>query len=170
LFIDTQIPGQAAYFVQVSGGDSITIEHNTVQQIGNIFSVYNFPTKNFVFTNNIVQYNNYGFVCFIQGPPCPDFPYCNCFQRELIKGNLIADNLNQLGANQIDQRILARHMFVSSFERLGFVNYAQGDWRLASSSRYKGKGLDGKDPGVDFVTFNASGVQGAVEGLKFGAN
>ena len=67
LFLDIVNPGDMAYFFQVSGSDSVTVDHNTVQQAGNIISGYGDPAKNFTFTNNIVQFNNYGIACFIQG-------------------------------------------------------------------------------------------------------
>jgi hypothetical protein len=37
-----------------------------------------------------------------------------------------------------------------------FVNRAVGDYRLAASSRYKGKGTDGKDVGCDFDALAAA--------------
>jgi hypothetical protein len=166
LFLDVESPGEIAYFVQISGGDAITIEHNTVQQVGNILSVYNVPTKNFVFTNNIIQYNLYGIACFIQGPPCPDIPYCNCFRGETIKRNLIADNASQSVSNQIDKNILARNLFVPSYNQLGFVDYSRGNWRLGANSKYRGKATDGKDPGINFAEFDASGVSFAIQGSK----
>lgn len=165
LFIDVSGDGQSAYFLQISGGDSVTVEHNTVQQIGTIISGYNNPAKNFVFRNNIIQYNLYGIACFIQNPaPCPDLPYCRCLPGAAIRNNVIADNANQSAANQIDQSLTAGNYFVGSFGLLGFVDYAQGNWRLAPNSRYRGKATDGKDPGVDFAALDASGVNYAMRG------
>lgn len=166
LFTDVESPGESTYFLQVSGGDSITVEHNTVQQIGNILSAYNNPAKNFVFRNNIIQYNLYGIACFIQGAACPDVPYCNCFPGALVKGNVVADNANQSASNQIEKSLPAGNFFVPSYDQFGFVDYARGNWRLASNNRYRGKAIDGKDPGIDFALFDASGVNFAVQGTR----
>jgi len=47
---------------------------------------------------------------------------------------------------------------VRSYKDVGFVDYAAG------GSRYRGKGSDGKDPGVDIAALDASGVRSAKEG------
>ena len=163
LFTDMESPGEVAWFLQISGGDSVTVEHNTVQQIGNIISGYNNPAKNFVFRNNIVQYNLYGVACFIE-PQCADVPFCNCFPGGSIKGNVIADNKNVSASDPIEKRFPG-NFIVSSYEVAGFVDYAHGNWQLAAGSKYRGKGSDGKDPGVDVAALDASGVRSAKEGL-----
>jgi hypothetical protein len=166
LFVDVESPGESTYFIQISGGDSLIVEHNTVQQIGNILSVYGNPGKNFVFRNNIIQYNSYGIACFIQGAACPDVPYCNCLPGAIVKGNIIADNANQSASNQIEKSLPVGNFFVPSYDQLGFVDYARGNWRLSANNRYRRKGTDGKDPGIDFAIFEASGVNYAVQGSK----
>lgn len=166
LFTDEESPGESSYFIQTSGGDSMTVEHNTVQQIGNILSSYNNPGKNFVFRNNIIQYNLYGIACFIQGAACPDVPYCNCFPNATVQGNVIADNRNQSASNQIEKSFPAGNFFVPSYDQFGFVDYARGNWRLAANNQYRRKATDGKDPGIDFALFEASGVNLAVQGTR----
>jgi hypothetical protein len=166
LFVDVEAPGESSYFIQISGGASLVVEHNTVQQIGNILSAYGNPGKNFGFRNNIIQYNLYGIACFIQGAACPEVPFCNCFPAATVKGNIIADNANQSASNQIEKSFPTGNFFVPSYGQVGFLDYAKGKWRLAATSRYRGKGTDGKDPGVDFDAFEASGVNNAVQGSK----
>jgi hypothetical protein len=39
--------------------------------------------------------------------------------------------------------------YPSSWDDIGFVNLAGGDYHLAPTSTYKGKGTDGTDPGVN---------------------
>jgi hypothetical protein len=162
LFVDVAAPGESCYFLQMSGSDSVTVEHNTVQQIGSIISGYNYPAKNFVFRNNIIQYNLYGIACFIQ-PQCPDIPFCHCLPGATVTGNVIADNANQSASNQIEKG-LPGNFFVPSYDQFGFVDYARGNWRLAPNNRYRGKATDGKDPGIDFAAFDASGVNSAMQG------
>lgn len=166
LFTDVESPGDSTYFLQVSGGDGMVVEHNTVQQIGNILSSYNNPARNFVFRNNIIQYNLYGIACFIQGGACPDVPYCNCFPGATVKGNVIADNRNQSASNQIEKGLPAGNFFVPSYDQFGFVDYARGNWRLAPNNKYRKMATDGKDPGIDFALFDASGVNLAVQGTR----
>jgi hypothetical protein len=169
LFTDVESPGEIAYFVQVNGGKSVTVEHNTVQQFGNIISSYGKPTENFVLRNNIVQYNLYGIACFSQGAACPDVPFCRCFPEGTIKGNLIADNKNVSATDQIEKTFPSGNLFVRSYDELGFVNYARDNWRLAPNSAFRAKGTDGKDPGIDFAAFEASGVRFAVQGSRTAA-
>jgi hypothetical protein len=150
----------------MSGGESVTVQHNTVQQIGNILSVYNYPARNFVFRDNIIQYNLYGIACYIQGPPCLDFPYCHCFSHVTLKGNIIADNANQAVSNQIERNFPVGNFIIPSYDQFGFVDYARGNWRLTPNNRYRGRATDGKDPGIDFAQFDASGINAAINGVE----
>lgn len=163
LFEDVFTTGEIAYFLQINGTDSVTIEHNTVQQGGNIITSYGEPATNFVFRNNIVQYNQYGVACSI-GTPCPDVPFCHCFPGATVKGNIIADNTNLAASYPIDKAFPPGNYIVSSYDKVGFVDYAHGNWQLAAASKYRGKATDGKDPGVDFAALNASGVRSARDG------
>jgi len=163
LLIDVVNPSDIAYFLQIMGTDSVTVEHNTVQQAGNIISSYGAPTKNFIFRNNIVQFNLYGVACSVEAPKCPTVPFCNCFPGGTIKGNVIADNRNASASDDIKKNFPG-DFIVSSYNEVGFVDYAHGNWQLADGSRYRGKGSDGKDPGVDIAALDASGVRSAKEG------
>lgn len=175
LFEDVFTTGEIAYFLQINGTDGVTVEHNTVQQGGNIITSYSEPATNFNFSNNIVQFNLYGISCSI-GTPCPDSPFCHCFPNATVKGNIIADNTNVSAAYPIDKAFPPGNYIVRSYDDIGFVNYRRMkpgtvdnttvNWQLGPRSQYRGKGTDGKDPGVDFVVFNASGVLRAKEGTK----
>ena len=163
LFEDIVNPNDNAYFLQVSGADSVTVEHNTVQQAGNIIISYGEATTNFVFRNNIVQYSLYGVSCSVSGAACAGIPFCQCFPGGVISGNVIADNRNVSASDPIE-RSFPGNNFVSSYEAVGFVAFAHGNWRLAPSSKYRGKTTDGKDPGADITALEASGVRFAKEG------
>jgi hypothetical protein len=162
LLTDVVSPGDIAYFLQINGGEGITVEHNTVQQAGNILSSEKAATG-FVLRNNIMQYNQYGMACFIQGPPCTNNMACHCFSDATIVGNVIADNAN-VGANYpLDKNFPPGNFFVASYDKLGFVDHVKDNWRLASNSSYRRKATDGKDPGVDFAALEASGVMRVVQ-------
>jgi hypothetical protein len=159
LFEDVANPSDLANFLIISGAESVTIEHNTVQQAGNVISAYGQPTKKFVFSDNILQHNRYGIACFINGPACPEGASCNCFPDGLLRGNLIADNANVGAEEQIEKKYPSGNLFVNSYESIGFMDYVHGNWQLATGSKYRGKATDGKDPGVDFGALEASGVK-----------
>lgn len=162
------VAGDGAYFLQVNGADSVTVDHNTVQQTGNIITSYGEPSTNFVFSNNIVQYNQYGISCSI-GTPCPDVPFCHCFPRGKVKGNIIADNANLAASYPIDKAFPLGNFVVGSYAIVGFTDYVHGKWQLASSSKVRGRATDGKDPGVDFALLDASGVWSAKDGSAIDA-
>ena len=44
--------------------------------------------------------------------------------------------------------------FPAALTGVGFTNQGANDYRLLSSSTYKGKGTDSKDPGVDFTVLS----------------
>lgn len=163
LFEDIFNPNDIAYFVEVNGADSVTVEHNTAQQAGNIITGYGEAATNFLFRNNIVQYGSYGVACSLPGAACAGIPFCQCFPGGVISGNVIADNRNVSASDPIEKKFPGNSI-VSSFEAVGFVDFAHGNWRLAPGSPYRGKGTDGKDPGVDTAALEASGVRFAKEG------
>jgi hypothetical protein len=167
LFVDLVNPGDIGYFLQIGGGDSITVENNTVQHQGNVISSYGAPTTHFIFRDNIVQFNSYGIVCFTQGKTCPSGnPFCNCFPGGTFRGNLIVDNLGAVARESIDKRYPPGNYFPSSFEAVGFADYGRGNWRLGIRSPYRGKATNGKDPGVDINALNASGANSAAPERK----
>src|SRR5207237_135202 len=57
----------------------------------------------------------------------------------------------------------AGNFFPATATDVAFVDVGHGDYRLARSSRYKGVGTDGRDPGADFAALEAAtaGVSGA---------
>jgi len=50
----------------------------------------------------------------------------------------------------------ASNYFPAAITNINFVNYANGDYRLASNSIYKNAGTDGKDIGCDINALNAA--------------
>lgn len=97
-------PNDIPYFVQINGGQQITVANNSVEQAGNIITAYGAPARGFIFRDNVVRFNKYGIVCQIQGPECgSENVFCNCFPGGVFRGNIFADNLgaaardNQVG-------------------------------------------------------------------------
>jgi len=165
LFLDIVNPGDMAYFFQVSGSDSVTVDHNTVEQAGNIINGYGEPAKNFTFTNNIVQFNNYGIACFIQGTKaCGSISYCRCFSQMTLRGNVIVDNANVSASFSVSDAFPPGNFLAASFQKIGFVDYLKGDWRLLPSSSYRNRATDRSNPGVDFDQLNAAQASQALSG------
>ncbi|MCW5982417.1 MAG: hypothetical protein KIT09_30300 [Bryobacteraceae bacterium] len=55
----------------------------------------------------------------------------------------------------------ADNFFPAAVSNVGFVNPSAGDYRLNSTSPFRGKGTDGKDLGADLTT-----VLTATQGVK----
>jgi len=150
------VPDYDAKFLFGCCADTLTVENNTVQQTGNIMTCYAIPNSNFVFRNNIIQFNSYGFNC----PPNMLSPNS--------RGNVIADNAGTIAGNGYPANIPKGNLIVNSYDQVGFVDFANGDWRLAAQSMARKKGIDGKDPGVDFNALAAAVSPSDVEPPYFG--
>jgi hypothetical protein len=162
-------PNNIPYFLQTNGGQEITVAHNTAQQAGNIITAYGAPSWNFIFRDNIAQFNNYGVVCQIDGSECArENLFCNCFPGGVFKGNVFADNLGAAANNDSESKYPSGNYFVSSYQRIGFADFAHGDWRLGAGSRTRKRGSDGRDPGVDLDALIAAGAVAAREGTRLG--
>jgi hypothetical protein len=170
LFVDLVVgdPNNIPYFLQTNGGREITIAHNTVQQAGNIITAYGAPVGNFIFRDNIVQFNRYGIVCQIEGSECGrENRFCNCYPGGVFKGNVLADNLGAAAADDLQSTYPAGNYFVSSYQRIGFSDFAHGDWSLSTSSRTRKRATDGADPGVNLDALIAAGAMAARNGVRF---
>ena len=150
------VPDYAAVFMVGCCADTLTVENNTVQQTGNIMTCYGVNNSNFVFRNNIVQFNSYGFVC-----------PANMLSPD-SRGNIIVDNKAQISANGYPANIPKGNVVVNSPDQIGFVDFGNGDWRLGPQSKLRGKGSDGKNPGVDFDALGAAVAPSDVEPPYFG--
>ena len=152
-------PKNIPYFLQTNGGEHVTVEHNTVEQAGNVITAYGAPIHNFVFRGNIVQFNQYGIVCLTDGSECGrQNLFCNCFPGGIIRGNVFADNLGVANSQGMDEKYPAGNYFVTSLQRAGFTDYAHGDWSLSASSKTRNKTINGRPPGADMGAIRAAGA------------
>lgn len=137
-------PNDIPYFLQINGGQQITIANNTVEQAGNIISAYGAPARSFVFRDNIVRFNKYGIVCQIQGSDCgSENVFCKCFPAGVFRGNIFVDNL---GAAARDNQI-SRYPSGNSFNLL--------------------KTGGGRNAGANLQSILAAGAEAAREGGRF---
>jgi len=130
---------------QVTDGNSIgtsevVIDHNTAFQVGPIVMAGDaYPHDGFIFQNNIAPHNEAGI--FGSGSSPGNASIERYFPMSVIIANLI------IGGES--SRYPAANFFPVALASVGFVDVAQGDYRLAAKSPYKGRGSDGKDPGAD---------------------
>ncbi len=135
----------SGYFIQVSGGEDITITNNTVFNMGNITTFYNDLPKNFLFRDNIVGHGNYGIHGF-------DNIRSSAGQR-LFQNNIIVNNRK---VTESDTSFPSGNFWIQDYKFVGFVNYAQNDFRLAPVSRFKGKGANNTDIGSSLSMDNSA--------------
>lgn len=138
--------------LQGGGGDDWVVSHNTLVNQGanpnsgynSIIANHNGVNTNFAFKDNIASYRIYGIQCFLE-------PYTlgTCFPGGTFASNVVVDeygvgvSTGQWGAGSILSPV------PTAFSQVGFVDSTSGNYRLASSSPYKGQATDGTDPGVD---------------------
>jgi hypothetical protein len=140
----------------ISGTLGVTIDHNTGFQNGPIVMAYGSPTTGFVFTNNVMPHNAYGIYgdAIGTGEKAMNtyLPSCT-FRGEVLAG------VNSYGGSLTAYYPSADYpgnYYPASLDAVGFVDRANGNYRLASSSPYKGKATDGTDAGCNFDALQAA--------------
>ena len=127
----------SGHFMIVSDWDGLTIENNTVIQTGNITNAHTNPTKNFIFRNNIIFQNEYGFIGDGTSPGRDTLS--KYFRQVNISNNIIVGSDASMYGRQ--------NFYPSSIRQIGFENFK--DYRLRKKSPYRNKGSDGKRIGAD---------------------
>lgn len=143
--------GTGTFFQILDGGSDVVVDHNTVLQSGNMitatYSSALTPAASFVFTNNIVPYNQYGvFGDYGVGLGMlainAYFPGSS-FARNAIVGGLASN-------------FPADNYYPSALAAVGFVDLASRNYALAPGTPYVRAGTDGKDVGADFTAMAAA--------------
>lgn len=151
------------YFIKMSQMPHVVVNHNTVFQSGNIISVYGGADTGFVFTNNIVNYNNGIGIFGVDNNSQDGYAMSSYFpDGTLSKNAMIGDHNSQ---NMLG--FASQNFYPATIADVDFVNYAGQDYRLAGNSPYKSAGTDGKDIGVD-VNRNSEVSNGIIQ-LQFSA-
>jgi len=128
----------AGQFLLTNGWDNLVVENNTVIQTGNITKAYGKPVTNFIFRNNIVFNNDYGFHGDSRAPGQDSVDFY--FPKSLIDNNAIIGG---------DGRLKSRNMYPASILELKFINPKVGDYRPQPNSPLKKKGANGMDIGAN---------------------
>jgi hypothetical protein len=141
--VDNQKFGGNGYFLMVQGEPrDLIIDHNTIIQdhAYGIVVVDGPPILGFVFTNNLVRHNSYGFIGTDRG--VGQDTISTFFPASQITANVIADG--------DPRRYPQGNQFPSSAEfRRQFVSYESGDYHLAAESPWRGAGTDRLDLGAN---------------------
>jgi hypothetical protein len=137
-------------FLTIQGYYNVSLKHNTHLQAGNIMTMYGDPSLGFVANDNLTIRENTGYG--IKGDATGEgtialttFAPGFVFQKNAVAlANATIYPLGDFYPTQITQ--------------IGFTDYANGDYRLLSTSPYHNAATDGKDLGVDFSTLATYGT------------
>jgi Right handed beta helix region len=127
------------FFIKSTTFDNVTIENNTVIQDGSIALAYGEPVTRFVFRNNIVFQNEYGF--FGDGIGVGRVAIAKHFPQAVISNNIIiGGDVATYGRNNILPPTIAA---------VSFINQSKNDYRLPPNSPFLTKGYEGKQIGAN---------------------
>lgn len=128
------------WFQGTDGAADVLFEHNThLQRSGNIMTLYGKPTAGFVYRYNLTLRSGYG----VKGDGTGEGVTA---LTKFCPGYVFTKNVI-VGANSRDYP--RENFYPASVEQVGFVDFASGNYRLASTSRYKRATPDRKDIGCD---------------------
>ena len=125
------------FFMKSASWDGLTIENNTIINKGHIGKAYGAPVTDFVFRNNIVFENTYGFKG--DGTPSGQATLSKYYSNGRVENNII------VGGDSSSYR--GNNFFLSSIKQIGFTD--DGNYLLQTNSPYLKKGTDGKQVGAN---------------------
>jgi hypothetical protein len=147
--VDASAWGGDGAFLKVGAGvEGVRVDHNTVDQKGNITKAWGLAVVGFVFTNNVVAHNDYGLIGDDRSPGLPTIE--TYFPGGVLRGNVIAGALERLYP--------PGNFFPPSFAAVRFTDPSAGDYRLRPDSPFRRRATDGKDVGCDFAALEAAGA------------
>ena len=135
-------------FLTMNGFPKVTFIHNTHIQTGNIMILYGKPAEELVYRDNLTIRHPKGYGVFGDGIGEGTVALQKFTPRGEFRNNVLA------GA---DITIYPKNNFYPSIDKVGFVNFAQGDYRLSPTSPFRKSASDGTPVGVDYdkLNFNA---------------
>lgn len=135
-------------FLTMNGFHKVSMIHNTHIQTGNIMILYGKIAEDFVYRDNLTIRHPKGYGVFGDGIGEGSVALQKFTPRVEFRNNVLA------GA---DRSIYPKDNFYPSIEKVGFVNFAQGDYRLNATSSFRKSASDGTPVGADWdkLNFNA---------------
>jgi len=122
----------------LKGPSQVVVEHNTSLNTGSIMMAEGEPGRDFVFQNNIVCHNEYGFAGADTAPGQRSLE--RFFPGAVVRRNVIVGG--EPSAHPSD------NFFPRSLDQVGFADRGKGDYRLTERAPYRGRGTDGADIGA----------------------
>ncbi len=127
------------FFILSTTFDNVVVENNTVIHDGSITIAYGEPITNFVFRNNIVFNNEYGF--FGEGGTLGKATLNKFFPKAVVGNNII------IGGSESDHG--SSNFYPVSIKQLVFVNAEKGDYRLTPDNRYLKRAIESEPIGAN---------------------
>lgn len=131
--------GGRGYFIKSTTFDNVVIENNTVIHDGSISIAYGEPITKFVFRNNIVFQNEYGF--FGDGGTIGKATFNKYFPQAIVANNII------VGGNAAHYN--GNNFFPAAISEIGFIYPDKNDYRLQTNSSFLTKGFQNKQIGAN---------------------
>jgi hypothetical protein len=170
-----QIGGNFLYLTQ--GPLNVTVDHNTIinGRTPIIVDSVQYPTSNFVFTNNLTAHNAYGMYGANASPATGDSVFDMYFYdagARFLKNVMmdtqamatLYDNVTRAAPHNPNLR--AVNYWPTSWTAVGFVDQANDNYRLAASSPYRNIATDGTDLGANIDAIEHASA-GAINGMPF---
>lgn len=145
--------GSGRFLQLLEESRDVVVEHNTILQTGNLITLAGRSHAGFAYRNNVARHNAYGIIGESRGIGLDSI-------GTFLPGAVVAGNIF-IGGDA--GRYPGDNVFVSDAAAVGFENPAQGLFGLGEGSRYRGRGTDGRDPGVDMTALLAA-TAGVVQG------
>jgi hypothetical protein len=146
--MDRTVWGGNGTFLQIGQGPSdIVVEHNTILQTGNVITAYGgtrespSAVERFVFRDNIALHNANGVIG--QGLAIGQETLTRYFPGAVFSRNVLAGG--NASRYPPDNLFPAMDRFAQQF-----MDYANGDYRLAPASEFRRAADDGTDVGISF--------------------
>lgn len=139
-----------------ASADNVSVIHNTYPGSPTTLNgrslvfAHSAPSNNLVLRDNIISHNEYGMNCQIAGG--------GCYPGLALNSNVILDNRSSAKKSSdgaLDSQ-LPNNFIALAQSNVGWINPAAGNYRLATSSPYKGRASGGTDPGVDVDQLQAT--------------
>jgi hypothetical protein len=149
--------GGSGVLLQVVGGvNDLSLRHNTAVQSGGVILADGSPANSaFEAADNIAPHNAYG--VYGSGKGVGNAALGAYFPQAVFTNNALAGPWpTSGGATPTMYSNYPGNFFPSSLAAVGFVDLANDNYRLTSSSAFKGKASDGTDVGVNFTSLDAA--------------
>lgn len=156
LFLSIGGPSYAGsgYFLQMSGGEDVTVANNTVLNEGNTVTFYGDQLQNLVIRDNIICHGNYGVHGLdLRSPEA----------RRFFANNIIINNKR---VSRDDAAIPPDSIWLPDIAAVGFDDPGGSNFALSASSRFKDKATDGGSIGCRTRSLPSSSVRSGVESTQ----